>query len=105
MLFVSNERAHLLLGGDNVLGAPDFGSRNPVSPLPLDETGRSNAFLYAKHGVQEYWLVDPDARTVTVLQLAEEAFEVEAIYGEGQAMTSPTLVGFTADLNEIFGPR
>ena len=53
--------------------------------------------------MQEYWLVDPDARTVTVLQLAEGVFEVEAIYGEGQKMTSPTLAGFTADLNKIFG--
>ena len=53
--------------------------------------------------MKEYWLVDPDARTVTVLRLGEGAFEVEAIYGEGQTLTSPTLAGFTADLNEIFG--
>ena len=70
---------------------------------PLDGTARSNAALYAKHGVKEYWLIDPDARTVTVLRLGESAFEVEAIYGEGQTLTSPTLAGFTADLNEIFG--
>ncbi len=104
LLFISNERAHLLLGGDNVLGAPDL----VVEILSPSTAGRDRTLkrvLYAKHGVKEYWLVDPDARTVTVLQLAEGAFEVEAIYGEGQAMTSPMLVGFTANLNEIFGPR
>ncbi|MYA22060.1 MAG: Uma2 family endonuclease, partial [Gemmatimonadetes bacterium] len=104
LLFVSNERAHLLLGGDNVLGAPDL----VVEILSPSTAGRDRTLkrsLYAKHGVKEYWLVDPDARTVPVLRLEERAFAVESIYGEGQTMTSPSLVGFTADLNEIFGPR
>ena len=56
-----------------------------------------------KHGVQEYWLVDPDAWTVAVLRLHAGAFAAVAIYGEGQTMTSPTLAGFSTDLNEIFG--
>ena len=102
LLFVSTERAHLLLGGANVLGAPDL----VVEILSPSTAGRDRTLkraLYAKHGVQEYWLVDPDARTVTVLRLGEDAFEVESIYGEGQTLTSPMLAGFTADLNEIFG--
>ena len=104
LLFVSHQRAHLLLGGANVLGAPDL----VVEILSPSTAGRDRTLkrtLYAKHGVQEYWLVDPDARTVTVLRLDAGAFEVAALYGEGQTMTSPTLAGFTADLNEIFGPR
>ena len=102
LLFVSHRRAHLLLGGANVLGAPDL----VVEILSPSTAGRDRTLkrgLYAKHGVKEYWLIDPDARTVTVLRLGESAFEVEAIYGEGQTLTSPTLAGFTADLNEIFG--
>ncbi len=102
LLFVSTERAHLLLGGDSVLGAPDL----VVEILSPSTAGRDRTLkrnLYAKHGVKEYWLVDPDTRTVSVLRLGDSAFEVESIYGEGQTMTSPSLVGFTADLNEIFG--
>ena len=101
LLFVSNERAHLLLGGDNVRGAPDL----VVEILSPSTAGRDRMLkcaLYAKHSVKEYSLVDPDARTVTVLRLGEDAFEVEAIYGEGQTMTSPTLAGFAVNLNEIF---
>ena len=101
LLFVSNERAHLLLGGANVLGAPDL----VVEILSPSTAGRDRTLkraLYAKYGVKEYWLVDSDARTVTVLRLGEGAFEVEAIYGEGQTMTSPTLTGFSVGLNEIF---
>ena len=101
LLFVSNERAHLLLGGDNVRGAPDL----VVEILSPSTAGRDRTLkraLYAKYGVKEYWLVDSDARTATVLRLGEDAFEVEAIYGEGQTMTSPTLAGFSVGLKEIF---
>ncbi len=104
LLFVANQRAHLLIGGDSVLGAPDL----VVEILSPSTAGRDRTLkraLYAKYGVQEYWLVDPDARTVVVLRLGAGAFAVEAIYGEGQTMTSSTLGGFSADLNEIFGPR
>ena len=102
LLFVSHQRAHLLLGGANVLGAPDL----VVEILSPSTAGRDRTLkrtLYAKHGVQEYWLVDPDARTVTVLRLDAGAFEVAALYGEGQTMTSPMLEGFAVELNEIFG--
>ena len=101
LLFVSNERAHLLLGGDSVRGAPDL-VVEILSPSTAGQDRTLKRALYVKHGVKEYWLVDPDARTVTVLRLGEDAFEVEAIYGEGQTMTSPTLTGFSVDLNEIF---
>ena len=102
LLFVSNERSHLLLGGANVLGAPDLA----VEILSPSTAGRDRTLkrgLYAKHGVKEYWLVDPDAQTVTVLRLDGGAFAVVGLYGKGQTMTSPSLAGFTADLNEIFG--
>ena len=77
LLFVSTERAHLLLGGANVLGAPDL----VVEILSPSTAGRDRTLkraLYAKHGVKEYWLADPEARTVTVLRLGEDAFEVES---------------------------
>ena len=101
LLFVSNERAHLLLGGDNVRGVPDL-VVEILSPSTAGQDRTLKRALYVKHGVKEYWLVDPDARTVTVLLLGEDAFEVEAIYGEGQTMTSSTLAGFSLGLNEIF---
>ena len=49
----------------------------------------------------EYWLVDPDARTVTVLLLDAGDFTEVANYGAGQTLTSPTLAGFTANLDDI----
>ena len=100
LLFVSREREHILLGGVNVRGAPDL----VVEILSPSTSGRDKTVksaLYARHGVREYWLADPEAKTITVMVLGEAGFEVEAIYGKGHTLTSPTLEGFTVDLDEI----
>ncbi|MCY4437933.1 MAG: Uma2 family endonuclease, partial [Chloroflexi bacterium] len=58
--------------------------------------------LYAKHGVKEYWLVDTDAKTVTVLLRNPQGFAVVGVCGEGQTLDSPTLEKFIIKPDEIF---
>ena len=58
--------------------------------------------LYARHGIKEFWLVDTDARNVTVMFLGEHGYQIVGIYGEEQTLTSPTLEGSTLSLDEIF---
>ena len=101
LLFVSRGREHILVGGDNVQGAPDL----VVEILSPSTAGRDRTLkrsLYAKHGVGEYWLVDPDDETVTVMALGEGGFETAAVYRKGQTLTSSTLPGFAVGLDEIF---
>ena len=65
LLFVSREREHLLSGGENVRGAPDL----VVEILSPATAGRDRCYkraLYGRHGVVEYWLVDPTAETVWI---------------------------------------
>ena len=100
LLFVSKERLNII-NDDNVRGAPDL----VVEILSPSTAGRDRTIkrvLYAKHGVKEFWLVDTDARNITVMFLREHGYEIVGIYGEGQTLTSPTLEGFTLNLNEIF---
>jgi Uma2 family endonuclease len=47
-------------------------------------------------------MVDPEARTVTVLLLRDGVFEEVGIYRKGQVLSSTTLSGFTLNLDEIF---
>ncbi len=58
--------------------------------------------LYARHGVKEYWLVDPYAETVTVLLLGDGDYEEVNTYRKGETLTSPTLEGFAVKLDDIF---
>ena len=101
LLFVANERAHILFDGDNVQGAPDL-VVEILSPSTAERDRTVKRALYAQYGVQEYWLVDPDTKTVTVLVLDAGAFAEVACHGAGQTLTSPTLPGFTVNLNDLF---
>ena len=100
ILFVSNERSRILTR-ENVRGAPDL-VVEILSSATADRDRRVKRDLYAQHGVKEYWIVDPDARTITVLLRGESGFGVNNIYGEGQILRSPTLAGFSVALEEMF---
>ena len=100
LLFVSNERAHIVTE-DNIQGAPDL-VVEILSPSTADRDLTVKRALYAKHGIQEYWIVDTDARTVTVLLRDAAGFVEVGVCAEGQTLASPTLVGFTINPDAIF---
>ena len=100
LLFVSNERAHIITD-ENLRGAPDL-VVEILSPSTAERDQTFKRSLYAKHGVKEYWLVDTDAKTVTVLLRDNHGFTLAGTYGEGQVLASLTLTEFTMDPTEIF---
>jgi Uma2 family endonuclease len=77
-----------------------------VSPSPADrkrdlEEKRAD---YARTGVSEYWIVDPETETITVLALPAGKTEY-AVHGEfkpGQQATSVLLPGFAVDVAACF---
>ena len=100
LLFISNERAHIITP-DNIQGAPDL-VVEILSPSTAERDRSVKFELYAEHGVHEYWIVDPDARTITVFLLNGGAFEEVDTYSEGETLTSPMLAGFTFTLEGKF---
>ena len=73
-----------------------------LSPTTARRDWRVKLDLYSKHGVREYWLVDPQTEIVWVLLSNEGSLKIANIYGEGDTLASPTLEGFSLDLDEIF---
>lgn len=57
--------------------------------------------LYERFQVQEYWIVDPVRRTVTVLTLADERFEVVPPKADG-SIQSRVLPGLVLSLEIVF---
>lgn len=100
LLFVSQERAHIITE-DNIWGAPDM-VIEILSPSTAGRDRTIKRILYARHGVKEYWQVDTDAKTIAVLMLGDDDYEVASVYGEGQILTSPVLQGFALNLGEVF---
>ena len=100
LIFISRARAHIITE-DNIRGAPDL-LIEILSPSTERRDRIVKRDLYARHGVREYWLIDPYAKIATVLTLGANGYNTHAVYGEGDTLTSPTLPGFALSLSELF---
>ena len=86
----------------NIQGAPDLISGDSVALLITDGTGDDKRELYTRHGVREYWIIDPTNRIVSVLQLRDGVLEIEQTCTEGDTAESLVLEGFSISLGELF---
>ena len=100
LMFISREREDIITHA-NVQGAPDL-VVEILSPSTANRDWTRKREMYARHGVKELWIVDPEARIVWVMLLRDGDFELTGVYGEGQSFSSTTLEGFTIDLDETF---
>jgi len=84
-------------------GAPDW-LIEIVSPYTLRKDMAIKFDLYERHGVKEYWLVDPGSKTVQVYILDEKGKYPEdpVLYSEGDLVPSSVLVGLAVDLGRVF---
>jgi Uma2 family endonuclease len=60
---------------------------------------------YAQAGIPEYWIVDPRDRSITVLQLAAEQYEVFDRFDDRSVVTSPTLGEVHITVSAVFGAQ
>ena len=101
MMFVSNERLHIIKWGHYVQGAPDL-----VVEVLSPSTARYDRTLkrerYARFGVREYWIADIVARTIEVNVSVGSTFTIASVYGEGETVESPLLPGLEFDMREVF---
>lgn len=57
---------------------------------------------YAKAGVVEYWIIDPEGRTVEVMRGGEDDYEMTERFGKTGVLTSDMFPGFSLSLAELF---
>ena len=63
-------------------------------------------FDYAKAGISEYWIVDPEEHTITVLSLSGGTYRVHGEFKVGDRATSVLFPDFAAEVDAVFGaPR
>jgi Uma2 family endonuclease len=62
---------------------------------------------YAEAGIPEYWIVDPEEKTITVLVLKSRAktYTEHGTFAQGTRATSKVLPGFSVDVTETFVRR
>ena len=99
ILFVSNDRRGII-AERNISGTPDL-VVEVLSPGTAERDRQQKLDLYARFGVPEYWIVDPDERSVQVLELAGHIYERSEKYRAG-AVASSVLPGLRIEIDQIF---
>jgi Uma2 family endonuclease len=96
-------RAALQQADDKLHGGPEL-VVEVVSPGP--ENARRDREvklgLYARRGVDEYWVLDPAARTVSVYRRMAGDLALVATLGADATLTSPLLPGFAVPVGRFF---
>ena len=100
LLFVSNARSNIVTEA-NIQGAPDL-VVEILSPATAQYDRGYKMTLYSRHGVLEYWLVDPEEDTVEVWTESETGLVLAAGYQRGDTLASPLLEGLNVSLEAIF---
>jgi Uma2 family endonuclease len=75
-----------------------------VSPSHPERDRVLKRDLYARNAVPEYWLVELDARSLTVLRLEGAGYRPVETFGEGSILTSSSLPGFALSVDAVFAP-
>ncbi len=100
IIFVSSQRADII-GDDNIQGAPDL-LIEVLSPSNRKRDQTLKRARYEALGVTEYWLVDPDAKHISVLRREAGQFAGAGVFGEGATVTSPLLPGLSIAVADVF---
>jgi len=58
--------------------------------------------LYGRYGVEEFWIVDPESRSVTVFGLNDGAFEELTFASNNQEIQSRVLVDLHLKVEKLF---
>ena len=100
LLYLSNERCHFLTS-KNLQGPPTL-----VIEILSPSTSRRDRLLkrdlYARVGVEEYWVVDPVCDVVEVYRQGSGAFEASVQYDKTAILTSPLFPGLELALDRVF---
>src|SRR5215471_18855116 len=94
IVFFTNERAKLILSGERIIAAPDL-IVEIVSPGSENQRRDrvSKKQVYAKFGVREYWIADPEAKTIEIITFSAEPPADSVIFHSDDQVKSTVLPG------------
>lgn len=100
--FVSNERTHIIQRA--LMGPADLVAEI-ISPGGRTRDRIEKRDLYEQYGVKEYWIIDPEARTVEVLFLEGGQYTLLGRAGRSETVASRLLDGFRVEVDSLFADK
>lgn len=103
IVFFKHERRQEIISGERLVRGPDL-VVEILSPGP--ENARRDRVakrqLYARHGVAEYWMVNPEKAVLEVYRLESDSLALVAAFKDQDEISTPILPGFTCLAAEVF---
>jgi Uma2 family endonuclease len=100
IVYIANDRRSII-AREGLRGAPSL-CVEVLSPSNRDLDLNAKRLLYAKFGLPELWIVDPDANTLHLFRLQEDYHAPLKVFGANDTLATPSLPGFSLPLSEIF---
>lgn len=100
LLVILPERASIVKE-DGIHGAPDL-VVEVLSPSTEERDRGIKLVAYARFGVGEYWIVDPEARRIEVHARARGELVRACEIGRGESFTSSVLLDLIVKADEVF---
>jgi len=100
ILFIRKERLGIV-GELNIQGPPDL-IVEILTPNTREKDLKAKQKVYARFGIQEYWIVDPDGETVEVLVWSEVGYISAGTYGKTARLSSSLLPNLRLPLSKVF---
>jgi Uma2 family endonuclease len=98
ILFVA--KGHEERIGEQFYGPPDLVVE--ITSAGTRKVDREEKFVeYARAGIAEYWLVDPEAKIIEVFVLRGEAYDHLGKWGPGETAYSQLLTGFKVSVDTV----
>ena len=98
LFFVSDEQLEIMTI-KNIQGPPAL-AIEVVSNSRIDRVSKRD--IYARFGIPEYWVVDPDADWVEVYRLHGDRYAKPVIFDASDEITYDKLPGLTISLRDLF---
>ena len=103
LVYLSNERRDEIATGARIYGAPNLvveilspGKQN------MERDRKKKLKLYAKFGVEEYWIVDTRERAIEVYRREGEILKLFTTFVSDETITSPLLPHFGPAVESFF---
>jgi Uma2 family endonuclease len=99
LLFVAREREEIITER-GCEGPPDL-VVEILSPSTRDRDQQLKRKLYANYGVREYWLVDPDAGSIEILELGTDPTVPLGTFTGGASIVSRLIPGLSISGDQV----
>jgi Uma2 family endonuclease len=103
LVFVRNETWDRIVADERFVKAPDLvieilspGKQNRERDLLIKRQ------LYSRYGVEEYWIVDPENRSIEIYRLLEQSLARVSAARDDETLKSAILPGLELEVQSIF---